>query len=62
MYQSVNRTVPNLSTQGGLATLMRDFRLDEDPAMGHGLDPHLEGYHPGLQLVDRIKTVQKERI
>lgn len=58
IYQSMKRDVP----PQGLASLMRDFRVDEDHTMAHGLDPQLEGYHPGLQLVDRIKNVQKERI
>lgn len=57
MYQSVKWDFPNLTHQGGIAGLMRDFRVDEDHTMSHALDPRLEGLHPHLQLVDRITNL-----
>ena len=51
---------------GGKATILRDFRVDEEPGMDSVFDLRLApkgGQANGqLQLVDRIVKMQKEKV
>lgn len=43
-----------INRQGGIAGLMKDFRVDEENGMEHAVDPRLENRNNGLKLVDRL--------
>jgi hypothetical protein len=51
---------------GGKATILRDFRVDEEPGMHSVFDLRLAPKggqaHGQLQLVDRIVKMQKEKV
>lgn len=63
---SVKKEPSKFNNQGGVAGLIREFRIDEESGMHHTIDPKLEprqgGFNNSNQILDRVTLMRRDKL